>query len=80
MPGSWSFPLGMTIVPWRVYIWSWCIPGLLSSLILLYLPESPRYLFVTKGQESVIPVLAKIYAWNHRKKIEDYPVSTVQEK
>ncbi|KAL0831740.1 hypothetical protein ABMA28_001282 [Loxostege sticticalis] len=73
--GHWSFSIGsIKMVPWRVYIWSWCVPGITAALILLFLPESPRFLFAVKGQDKALPVLASIYAWNNKKKREDYPV------
>ncbi|KAL0881329.1 hypothetical protein ABMA27_001210, partial [Loxostege sticticalis] len=76
--GHWSFSIGsIKMVPWRVYIWSWCVPGITAALILLFLPESPRFLFAVKGQDKALPVLASIYAWNNKKKREDYPVNSI---
>ena len=77
IPGKWSFSLfGFNIVPWRVFIWSWCVPALLSALALLWLPESPRYLLATSGPEKALPVLARMYACNKNSKECNFPVST----
>ncbi|XP_063827226.1 uncharacterized protein LOC135076735 [Ostrinia nubilalis] len=44
---------------------------------MVFLPESPRFLYAVKGEIKAIPVLARIYAWNHKKKKEDYPVKSI---
>ncbi|KAI8421264.1 hypothetical protein MSG28_008311 [Choristoneura fumiferana] len=69
LPGTWSLHVSgrLSIVPWRVFMWSWCFWGALGALGLSILPESPRYLLATKGPNAVLPVLAKItnafYVW-----------------
>lgn len=65
----------MDIVPWRAFMWVWCAPGLAAAAILLFLPESPRYLLAAKGPKVALPVLAKMYAWNHGCSAEEFPVS-----
>ncbi|XP_073952773.1 synaptic vesicle glycoprotein 2C-like isoform X2 [Choristoneura fumiferana] len=79
LPGTWSLHVSgrLSIVPWRVFMWSWCFWGALGALGLSILPESPRYLLATKGPNAVLPVLAKMYAWNYKKKAEDFPVTEI---
>ncbi|RVE46547.1 hypothetical protein evm_008782 [Chilo suppressalis] len=78
IPGKWSFAFGgLTVVPWRAFIWSWCAPGLVAAALLLVLPESPRYLLSSKGPDAALPVLAKMYAWNHRTSNYNYPVRKI---
>ncbi|XP_045767274.1 synaptic vesicle glycoprotein 2A-like isoform X1 [Maniola jurtina] len=78
IPGTWSFPLfGFKMVPWRVFIWSWCAPGLVAASALLWLPESPRYLLSSSGPEKALPVLAKMYAYNHNTREANYPVERI---
>lgn len=75
IPGKWSFTFAsMEIVPWRAFVWLWCAPGLAAAAILLFLPESPRYLLAAKGPEAALPVLAMMYAWNNKRRPEDFPV------
>ncbi|CAH1635490.1 unnamed protein product [Spodoptera littoralis] len=76
IPGKWSFSFAyMEIVPWRAFVWSWCAPGLAAAVILLFLPESPRYLLAAKGPDAALPVLAMMYAWNNKgQTMEDFPV------
>ncbi|XP_028155773.1 synaptic vesicle glycoprotein 2A-like [Ostrinia furnacalis] len=65
LSSNWSFNLiNVKMVPWRAYIWSWCTPGVLAAIIMVFLPESPRFLYAVKGEIKAIPVLARIYAWN----------------
>ncbi|XP_028158703.1 synaptic vesicle glycoprotein 2A-like isoform X2 [Ostrinia furnacalis] len=78
IPGKWSFALGsLTVVPWRAFIWTWCAPGLLAALLLLFLPESPRFLLSSKGPEAALPVLAQMYAWNNGASPYSFPVKKI---
>ncbi|CAG9580182.1 unnamed protein product [Danaus chrysippus] len=78
IPGKWSFSLlGFTMVPWRVFIWSWCAPGLVAALALLWLPESPRYILASSGPEKALPILAKMFAYNKNSKISNFPVERI---
>ncbi|XP_013192838.2 synaptic vesicle glycoprotein 2A-like [Amyelois transitella] len=77
---TWSYNLGIiTVTPWRVFMWTWLFPGLLAALILVFLPESPRFLLANKGPEEARDVLAQMYAKNLKKKKEEYPVKTISD-
>ncbi|KAJ0177580.1 hypothetical protein K1T71_006453 [Dendrolimus kikuchii] len=77
IPGKWSLEVfGMQVAPWRAFVWSWCIPGLAAAAILLFLPESPRYLLVARGPDAALEVLAQMYAWNKGTE-EKYPVQKI---
>ncbi|XP_047026126.1 synaptic vesicle glycoprotein 2B-like [Helicoverpa zea] len=76
IPGKWSFTFAyMTIVPWRAFVWLWCAPGLVAAAILLFLPESPRYLLAAKGPDAALPVLAMMYAWNSGTSADNFAVT-----
>ncbi|KAI8421271.1 hypothetical protein MSG28_008311 [Choristoneura fumiferana] len=77
LPHKWSLPItgDLNLVPWRVFMWAWCLWGVLAAIGLYILPESPRYLLATRGPEAVVPVLAKMYAWNHNLHVDDYPTT-----
>ncbi|XP_049870534.1 synaptic vesicle glycoprotein 2A-like [Pectinophora gossypiella] len=78
IPGSWSFTVGsLTVVPWRAFIWSWCVPGIVAAGVLTMLPESPRYLLAAKGPDKALPVLAKMYARNHGVTVQDFAVEKI---
>ncbi|XP_026330447.1 synaptic vesicle glycoprotein 2C-like [Hyposmocoma kahamanoa] len=75
IPGEWSYSIGtVNIVPWRVFMWSWCVPGLIAAVFLAFLPESPRYILSAKGPQEALPVLAKMYKWNHGCSEHNYPL------
>ncbi|XP_068621699.1 synaptic vesicle glycoprotein 2A-like [Battus philenor] len=78
IPGKWSWQWGLIqVTPWRVFMWCWCAPGLVASVALIALPESPRYLLAMKGPEAALPVLAKMYAWNHGGSSDTFPVEKI---
>ncbi|XP_053605604.1 synaptic vesicle glycoprotein 2A-like isoform X4 [Plodia interpunctella] len=78
LSGTWSFQLfGLTISPWRVFMWTWSVPGLSAAIILLFLPESPRYLLANIGPEPALAVLSQMFAINMRKKRDEFPVSQI---
>ncbi|XP_050678014.1 putative transporter svop-1 [Leptidea sinapis] len=78
IPGKWSWSLfGFPIVPWRVFIWSWCVPGIIAACILAWLPESARYLLSAKGPDKALPVLARMYACNKGMGVDNYPVERI---
>ncbi|KAL4703838.1 hypothetical protein ACJJTC_016805 [Scirpophaga incertulas] len=78
IPGKWSFDLlGMAVVPWRAFMWTWCAPGIAAAVLLLLLPESPRFLLATHGPDAALPVLAQMYAWNNRATRFCFPVKKI---
>lgn len=78
IPGKWSFLMGgFKMVPWRVFIWSWCAPGLVAALALLWLPESPRFILATSGPDKALPVLARMYAYNKNSRESNFPVEKI---
>lgn len=78
IPGKWSFTLmSIEISPWRAFVWLWCAPGVAAAIILMFLPESPRFLLATKGPEAALPVLKSMYEWNYGKNAEEYPVKKI---
>ncbi|XP_013137629.1 PREDICTED: synaptic vesicle glycoprotein 2B-like [Papilio polytes] len=78
IPGEWTWQWGwMTIGPWRVFMWFWGLPALVASAALISLPESPRHVLAAKGPEAALPILARMYAWNHGKPADSFPVSKI---
>lgn len=51
------------------------VPEFFAFLLLLILPESPRYLHCTGKQEATKKVLENMYRWNHKKNALPYPVN-----
>ncbi|XP_027364172.1 inositol transporter 1-like isoform X2 [Abrus precatorius] len=52
VPGTWRWMLGVSGVP-----------ALVQFFLMLFLPESPRWLFIKNREEEAINVLAKIYGF-----------------
>ncbi|GAA0855770.1 sugar porter family MFS transporter [Aliiglaciecola litoralis] len=53
--------LWMDYEAWRWMFWIELIPAVLFFVLLLFIPESPRYLVITKHLDSAKAVLVKLY-------------------
>ncbi|XP_055844746.1 synaptic vesicle glycoprotein 2A-like [Episyrphus balteatus] len=66
---SWSLPLpflGIVYKPWRLFIVACTSPGIIAGIILLFYPESPKFLMSIGKNEEALEVLRKMYSWNVR--------------
>jgi SP family sugar:H+ symporter-like MFS transporter len=59
--GASTEPLWLGQAAWRWMFWMQAIPSTLFLLLLLTIPESPRFLVVKKRQQDAMAVLAKLY-------------------
>ncbi|ESO91041.1 hypothetical protein LOTGIDRAFT_122544 [Lottia gigantea] len=55
---------------WRMFIAVCVIPSFVSVLILIAMPESPKYLLQEERNEEAIAVVRKVYRWNNNEEIE----------
>ena len=62
--GSSVAPLWLGQMAWRWMFWVQTIPSLLFLLLLLTIPESPRFLVAKRRQQDALAVLAKLYGEN----------------
>ncbi|XP_055326017.1 synaptic vesicle glycoprotein 2B-like isoform X1 [Sitodiplosis mosellana] len=62
--------IDITYKPWRFFLVVCSIPGFLSSLILLFLPESPKFVLGQGKQMEAHKILQKMNRWNNGKKNE----------
>lgn len=70
---DWEFyvPLiDITYKPWRLYIIVCGIPGFLASVILLFLPESPKFVLGQGNELKAYEILQKMNRWNNGRKNE----------
>ncbi|XP_014669031.1 PREDICTED: synaptic vesicle glycoprotein 2C-like [Priapulus caudatus] len=54
-----------TYSSWRVFILVCTVPLLTSAVMLIFLPESPKWLLENGKEEQCLAILAKMYAVNH---------------
>ena len=59
--GASTEPLWMGFAAWRWMFWMMAIPSLIFLLLLLLIPESPRYLMVKNRRQDAEKVLTKLY-------------------
>ena len=50
---------------WRWMFWMELIPAALFLLLLLFIPESPRYLVVSGRRQTAVTVLSRLYGHSH---------------
>ncbi|XP_055309491.1 synaptic vesicle glycoprotein 2B-like isoform X2 [Sitodiplosis mosellana] len=68
---DWQFhvPLiDITYKPWRLFIIVCGIPGFLASMILLFMPESPKFVLGQGNEVEAYKVLQTMNRWNNGKK------------
>lgn len=70
--GGSTAPLWLGQSAWRWMFWMQAIPSLLFLLLLLAIPESPRYLVVNKRPHAALAVLTRLYGIDEaRRKIAE---------
>ncbi|CRK86302.1 CLUMA_CG000146, isoform A [Clunio marinus] len=71
--------LNIDFKPWRFYLLSCGLPSLLCAIVLLFLPESPKFIFSKGDEEETLNILKRIYKINNPKSTSDYNVTRVVE-
>lgn len=67
---DWSFQvpfIDITYRPWRLFMVVCSLPGLLSALVLLFLPESPKFILGQGNQVAAHRILQNMNRWNNGK-------------
>lgn len=65
---DWSFYiplLNLVYKPWRLFVVVCALPGFLSALAFIFLPESPKFLLSQGNQNDALKILEKINRWNN---------------
>lgn len=73
--GNWAVTTG-----WRLMFGSECIPAALFSILILLVPETPRYLAMSGRDDKAIAVLSRINGRSKAEEILSQIKSTVTEK
>lgn len=74
---DWNLPmpfLGITYKPWRFFLCVCALPGLLSGLAMMFLPESPKFLLAMGRDEEAVEVLRAMFRWNTGRPRSDFQV------
>lgn len=76
---DWQFDvpyIGITYKPWRMFIIVCALPGLISSIILMFLPESPKFILGCGDKPGAYKILQKMHRINNGRKeiFEDFEI------
>lgn len=69
--------LGITYKPWRLFLLVCAIPGFLCGLVMIYLPESPKFFLTVGRDEEAIDVLKTMYRWNTGRSKSEFCVKSL---
>ncbi|XP_014272077.1 synaptic vesicle 2-related protein [Halyomorpha halys] len=67
----------LTFSSWRLFLLLSTIPNLVALILLWRLPETPKFLLIQGHKERTLEVLKNMYAVNHKKREDEYPVLNV---
>ncbi|KAL1132276.1 hypothetical protein AAG570_010233 [Ranatra chinensis] len=73
----WTLWPGMVFTSWRLLLLWNSVPFLAAWLLLLALPESPKYLLTRGKDQETIRALARAFAMNTGQDKADYPIKEV---
>lgn len=76
---QWEFDvpyIGITYKPWRAFMIVCALPGLISSIVLIFLPESPKFVLGQGNKAAAHEILRKMYRINNGSKteLEDFEI------
>ncbi|CAG9865055.1 unnamed protein product [Phyllotreta striolata] len=79
LPQEWSLNLPFDIYfrPWRLLIIIYSLPSLVFLILVIFLPESPKYLMAQGKHQEAFEILQLIFTVNTGKKREEYPVKKI---
>lgn len=70
-------PTLLPIYSWRLFLAISSIPGFISGIWVLFLPESPRLLADTNRTEKAVKILTRIFEANARKNDQEFKIKTI---
>ncbi|XP_053605265.1 synaptic vesicle glycoprotein 2C-like isoform X2 [Plodia interpunctella] len=80
LPLDFSYYIGFLDIyyrPWRLLVIACGIPYAVSSLIMCFAPESPKFLTAAGRKEEVLEVMRTIYSVNYRMPKETFAVESI---
>lgn len=64
---------------WRIFLLVCSLPSFVVAILLIFLPESPKFLLSQGDCEGALNIFRKIYHINTGKQDDFYPVSSILE-
>lgn len=67
---DWQFEiesLDVVYKPWRLFIVACTIPGLISAVALIFVPESPKFVLGQGNKNEAIDIIKTVNRWNNGK-------------
>ncbi|XP_059219149.1 synaptic vesicle glycoprotein 2C [Stomoxys calcitrans] len=81
LPQDWEFEVqSLNVHTWQIFLFYCALPSLLSGLILVFLPESPKFLMSQGRNQEALKSFQFIYALNNRKPKSFYPIHSLVEE
>ncbi|XP_058984032.1 synaptic vesicle glycoprotein 2B [Musca domestica] len=81
LPRDWEFKIDdFNVHTWQIFLFICALPSLITGLILIILPESPKFLMSQGRNMEALRAFQKIYAFNTRKPKTSYPIQHLIEE
>lgn len=80
--GDWSFQvplIDLTYRPWRLFMVVAGLPGFVAALVLIFLPESPKFVLSQGNKQATYEILKKMHRWNNGKKVQFEEFGIIEE-
>lgn len=80
-PQDWTFYIGSwTMYSWQIFLAVASIPSWAAGIVVMFLPESPKFLMMKGRNKEALEVFKLIYAINHKKSPNDFPIKELEEE
>lgn len=79
---EWHFQIpiiDITYKPWRLYVVACSIPEIITGIIFVFLPESPKFVLGQGDKAGAYEILKKMNRWNNGKKSQLEPFDLYEE-
>ncbi|EAT32850.1 AAEL014910-PA [Aedes aegypti] len=70
-------PLGVVYRPWRLFLVVCSVPGLISAFVLLWFPESPKFILMQGDVDQTIKTIQWVHRFNRGRKVEPLAIDSI---
>lgn len=70
-------PLDLLFKPWRLFLIVCGTPSVICGLVMLFMPESPKFTFSNGDEQKTLKILERMYALNTGKSCESFDVTSL---